>query len=124
MEALRREFEARPGRAVVATRELLARANGLVGAQRQNAEAFLERRGRSPSDRRWLRRTSVMSASVGNVFDMGDAERLGGRTSVVRQYEAASPSIPGGIWHAELAMLSDVTGSRPLLFVILHPNVV
>ena len=64
MEAQRRYLEARPGRAIVTTRELLARANGTDSPQRQDARAFFERHGRFPSSVRGVFHTAFMLASV------------------------------------------------------------
>ena len=70
MEQQRREFEARPARAVLATRELLARANGTDPSQRQDARAFFERHGSFPNSRRELGHLGFLMASIWNHLEL------------------------------------------------------
>ena len=103
MEQQRREFEARPGRAVLATRELLARANGTDPNLRQDARAFFERHGSFPQNRRELGHLAFLMASIWNRLELEDvtgAQAIVGRgLAVIDQMARGGSTALANLWH-------------------------
>ena len=103
MEAQRREFEARLGRAILATRELLARANGTDPNLRQDARAFFERHGSFPQNRRELGHLAFLMTSIWNRLELGEvtaAQAIVGRDlAVIDQMARGGSTALANLWH-------------------------